>query len=163
MGCLVFFFIENFIACRSNPEETSISSVPPLVRKLPVNFQEAPNTCGPAALLSICKFYGIDTTEKEIALLAGTNQIGTSMYGLVQAAEKLGLKATGMELSLEELKSARKPLIAHVNGGHFVVVISFHEEQLTLIEPVLGVKSVSQVDFRRGWKGYVLLLEPRNK
>ena len=85
------------------------------------------------------------------------------MYGLVQAAEKLGLKATGMELSLEELKSARKPLIAHVNGGHFVVVISFHEEQLTLIEPVLGVKSVSQVDFRRGWKGYVLLLEPRNK
>ena len=65
-----------------------------------------------------------------------------------------------MELSLEELKGAKTPLIAHLNGGHFVVVVRFHKGQLTVIDPAKGVKSITPVDFRRNWQGYVLLLEP---
>ena len=75
-----------------------------------------------------------------------------------------------MELSLEELTGAKTPLIAHLNGGHFVVVVSVHKGQLTVIDPAKGVKSIAPVDFRRdasshlatrkGWQGYVLLLEP---
>ncbi len=162
IGCFVFFFLGSFTVGRIFRHLSSVSSMPPPARKLPVHFQSAPNTCGPAALLSICKFYGIDTTEKQIVSLAETNQTGTSLYGLAQAADFLGLKATGMELSLEELKVARKPLIAHLNGGHFVAVVSFHKENVTLVDPASGVKSVSLFSFRRFWKGYVLLLEPRN-
>ena len=138
--------------------------------KIRVHFQTAPNTCGPAALLSICEFYGIKTTEQAIATLAGTTPTGTSLHGLARAADSLGLKATGMELSLEELKGAKTPLIAHLNGGHFVVVVSVHKGELTVIDPAKGVKSVAAVDFcrnasshlatRKGWQGYVLLLEP---
>lgn len=131
-------------------------------QKIPFYFQSAPETCGPASLLSICRFYGIDTTEKQIVSLAGTDQAGTSFLGLAQAADFLGLEATGMELSPEELRTVGKPLIAHLNGRHFVIVVSLHKDYLTLIDPASGVRSVSFVDFCRGWEGNVLLLEPKN-
>ena len=148
------------LACQNNHEKPSAKSkqtqvlrqviLPPARGKIPVHFQTAPNTCGPAALLSICEFYGIKTTEQEIATLAG-NPTGTSLHGLAQVADSLGVKATGMELSLEELKGAKTPLIAHLNGGHFVVVVSVHKGQLTVIDPAKGVKSVAAVDFCRNW------------
>ena len=160
------FFIGGLLFCSvflvdcSNPDRPTAKPQQPQVRKIPVYFQSAPNTCGPAALLSICEFYGIKTTEQQIATLAGTTSTGTSLYGLAQAADSLGLKAAGMELSLEELKGAKTPLIAHLNGGHFVVVVSVHKGRLTVIDPAKGVKSVALVDFLREWQGYVLLLEP---
>ncbi len=166
----VLLFCSVFLVCCSNPDRPYAKPEPPQTRKIRVHFQTAPNTCGPAALLSICEFYGIKTTEQEIATLAGTTPTGTSLHGLAQAADSLGLKATGMELSLEELKGAKTPLIAHLNGGHFVVVVSVHKGQLTIIDPAKGVKSIAPVDFRRdasshlatckGWQGHVLLLEP---
>ena len=158
------------LACQNNSEKPYAKLAPPQTRKIRVHFQTSPNTCGPAALLSICEFYGIKTTEQEIATLAGTTPTGTSLHGLARAADSLGLKATGMELSLEELKGAKTPLIAHLNGGHFVVVVSVHKGQLTVIDPAKGVKSIAPVNFnrnasshlatRKGWQGYVLLLEP---
>ena len=160
------FFIGGLLFCSvflvdcSNPDRPYAKLEPPQTRKIPVHFQAAPNTCGPAALLSICEFYGIKTTEQEIATLAGTTPTGTSLHGLAQAADSLGLRAAGMELSLEELKGAKTPLIAHLNGGNFVVVVSVHKDQLTVIDPAKGVKSVTPVDFCRDWQGYVLLLEP---
>ena len=83
------------------------------------------------------------------------------MYSLAQAAKRLGLQATGMELSLEELKAAKKPLIAHVKKGHFVVVVSFYGGKLMLIDPAAGVKSVTIEEFSSGFKGYVLLFGPK--
>ena len=160
-ACLIVIGILSLcLGCQNSHENSSAKSKQTQVRKIPVHFQSAPNTCGPAALLSICEFYGIETTEQAIVTLAETTPTGTSLYGLAQAADSLGLKATGMELSLEELKGAKKPLIAHLNGGHFVVVVSVHKGQLTVIDPAKGVKSVAPVDFRRNWQGYVLLLEP---
>ncbi len=158
------------LACQNNHEKPYAKLESSQTRKIPVHFQSASNTCGPAVLLSICEFYVIKTTEQEIATLAGTTPTGTSLHGLARATDSLGLKATGMELSLEELMGAKTPLIAHLNGGHLVVVVSVHKGQLTVIDPAKGVKSVAAVDFhrnasshlatRKGWQGYVLLLEP---
>ena len=148
------------LACQNNSEKPYAKLEPPQTRNIRVHFQTAPNTCGPAALLAICEFYGIKTTEQEIATLAGTTPTGTSLHGLAQAADSLGLKATGMALSLEELTGAKTPLIAHLNGGHFVVVVSVHKGRLTVIDPAKGVKSIALVDFHHNWQGYVLLLAP---
>ena len=83
------------LACQNNYEKPYAKLEPSQVRKIPVHFQSAPNICGPAALLSICEFYGIETTEQQIATLAGTTPTGTSLYGLARAADSLGLKANG--------------------------------------------------------------------
>ena len=91
----VLLFCSVFLVCCSNPDRPYAKPEPPQVRKISVHFQTAPNTCGPAALLSICEFYGIKTTEQQIATLAGTTPTGTSLHGLAQAADSLGLKANG--------------------------------------------------------------------
>ena len=73
-----------------------------------------------------------------------------------------------MELSIDELKSAPKPLIAHVGSNHFVVVVSYTEDatsrmtarkgQFTVMDPAKGLTTLTCEDFRQSWTGYVALL-----
>gem|GEM_PF-4605818 len=50
--------------------------------------QSTTYNCGPAALATVIKAQGVPCTEMEIAKMAGTDESGTSMYGLIQAARK---------------------------------------------------------------------------
>lgn len=62
-------------------------------------------TCGPAALATVLNGMGMDATEDEIITLAGTEDGGTSMYGLEIAAQAEGLIAKGVNLSVNQLRS----------------------------------------------------------
>ena len=42
-------FCSAFLVCCSNPDRPYAKLEPPQTRKIPVHFQTAPNTCGPAA------------------------------------------------------------------------------------------------------------------
>ncbi len=64
-------------------------------RKYPVVRQYDQIDCGPAALLSVLKFWGGDSSIVHIRELANTDAGGTNMLGLVKAAEKLGFQAHG--------------------------------------------------------------------
>ena len=54
--------------------------------------------------LNVLGNFGINTTEEELANLAGTDESGTTMYGLAEAAKAKGLNAIGMKLSVDDLK-----------------------------------------------------------
>ena len=125
-----------------------------------VVLQRSPADCGPAALATIARHYNLDFQPQDIAKLAGTTDAGTTLYGLAQAANQMGLEATGMELSLIELQSAPLPLVAHVNGNHFVVVQSFEQDRLTLLDSAVGRREIDASAFQQIWKGYVLLIQP---
>lgn len=124
-----------------------------------VVLQSTPYNCGPAALATICRMWGREVSQEEIAKLAGTDSTGTTMLGLAQAAEALGLKATGLKLNFRELKEIKKPLIAFINKKHYVVVKEINEERLILLDPKEGRTSVPTKDFIKIWDGYVLVLE----
>ncbi|MEW6655110.1 MAG: cysteine peptidase family C39 domain-containing protein, partial [Bacteroidota bacterium] len=47
---------------------------------------------------------GFNSTEGELKVLAGTDTSGTPMHGLSEAAKAKGLSATGMKLSVDDLK-----------------------------------------------------------
>jgi predicted double-glycine peptidase len=47
---------------------------------------------------------GINVTEQKLMVLSVTDKLGTSMCGLVRAAQSKGLSATGMKLSVDDLK-----------------------------------------------------------
>jgi ATP-binding cassette subfamily B protein len=55
--------------------------------KFPVIRQYDQVDCGPAALLSVLKFWGGDSNIVHIRELANTDASGTNMLGLVQAAQ----------------------------------------------------------------------------
>lgn len=58
--------------------------------------------CGPACIATIAKQYGLKIPVSKIREAAGTDLEGTSVYGVVQAAEKLGFSTKAARVEEKE-------------------------------------------------------------
>jgi ATP-binding cassette subfamily B protein len=58
--------------------------------------------CGAACIATISKQYGLKIPISKIREAAGTDKQGTSVYGLIKAAEKLGFTAKGIKANKPE-------------------------------------------------------------
>ena len=88
--------------------------------------QYSVSDCGAACLTSVARYYRLRIPLWNIRQQAGTNRGGTSAYGLVQAAEKIGFDAKGVEIESSDLKEIPLPAIAFLkqpSGSHHFVVI----------------------------------------
>ncbi len=72
-------------------------------------------TCGPSALATILKSIGIYTSEAEIAQLSGTDETGTTLYGLKTAANAKGITAIAARLTIDKLQ-ANYLVVLTING-----------------------------------------------
>src|SRR5262249_8387056 len=99
--------------------------------------------------------------------LAGTDRIGTTLMGLLLAAEKLGSSARGVKGPFEALASVPLPAIAHVKTedglGHFVVLYKVKRNCVYIADPAKGREKISRDEFCRMWTGYLLLVVPQQK
>ncbi len=78
---------------------------------------------------------GINTSEMEIAELAGTDENGTLMYGLQHAAQVKGLNTIGMKLSLDDLKT-NNVVYLNIDGTfHYSVVREVSKGDVSLEDP----------------------------
>lgn len=121
--------------------------------------------CGPAALLSVLKFYGGDTSIVHLREQTNTDASGTNMLGLVKAAEKLGFHAYGATGEFEDLRKEEMPCIAHVildnRLQHFVVVYEIDANGVLLGDPGQGLYTLSKSEFLAIWRQKaVVLLKP---
>lgn len=120
--------------------------------------QTTARTCGPAALATLCQYRGIPATEAEIARLAGTTARGTSMWGLLRAAEQKGLAAEACRLTLGELRHAPKPALLFLRPGHFVLVTETGTDGVTVLDPSIGKRRLTPDELQRQWRGETLLV-----
>jgi hypothetical protein len=114
---------------------------------------------GPNALLAVCGILGVKTSSKEIAKLAGADEKGfTSMAGLKKAAEALGLKAEGVDITIDDLRKSKKLAIVLIPPDHYIVVVGFSDDKVVLIDPptTLGVVPIFNLDTL--WNGKALLI-----
>ena len=118
--------------------------------------------CGPAALLSVLRMLGGNTTLERVRQLAGTNAVGTSLFGLAGAAARLGLQASAVRGVFDELCSQPLPLIAHVvtpeGLAHFVVVLELTARGAFIADPSGCSYWSSREEFEAHWQGAALLL-----
>ena len=74
--------------------------------------------CGAACLSSVAAHYKLQLPIARIRQLASTDQKGTNVLGLIEAAERLGFQAKGVRGTVESLAKIPKPAIeigrAHV-------------------------------------------------
>ena len=70
----------------------------------------------------ITKFYGVPVGLARLRDLANTDQNGSSMWSLAQAAETLGFHSRGLQLSTEGLSAIQTPAIVLWEGFHYIVV-----------------------------------------
>jgi ATP-binding cassette subfamily B protein len=122
--------------------------------------------CGAACLASIAAHYKLGLPIARIRQLAGTDQKGTNLLGMMQAAEKLGFTARGVRAEEEALKNeAEFPAVAHVivkkRLHHFVVVYKVTEKYVQVMDPGTGkMEKRDWAQWREEWTGVLLLVAP---
>ncbi len=121
--------------------------------------------CGPRALAILCRRLGIPVTIEQLRRLAGTSAKGTSMEGLAKAAEALGLKAEGVQVSREALSTVPMPALAWTNGCHYIVVFGVQgdgDQATAQIEDPNQPheQTIAKEQLLRLCSGYLLLVHP---
>lgn len=121
--------------------------------------------CGAACLATISKQYGLQLPISKIREIAGTDNMGTNAYGMIQAAEQLGYTAKGVKGNHDALFSEFPlPAVAHVvvNGSllHYVVIHKITKKEITIANPAKGIVKYAPEEFFKIWTGVLILLVP---
>ena len=122
--------------------------------------------CGPACISTIARKYGLKISISKIREIAGTDSEGTSVYGIVEAAKKLGFSAKAVKVSNNEeiFEDLKTPLIAHVLIDnillHYVVIHKITKESILIADPAKGIVKYTPEEFFKIWTGILVLMVP---
>jgi len=131
--------------------------------KYPFIEQQSSSDCGAACLAMISQYWGKRFSLNRLRNLAGVDRVGASLKGLAQAAEALGYHARPVRASLSKVELQENPWIAHWEGVHYVVVWRVKGDRVLICDPAIGKRSLSRQEFKEGWTGYALLLNPTER
>ncbi|GIM48397.1 bacteriocin cleavage/export ABC transporter [Collibacillus ludicampi] len=121
--------------------------------------------CGAACLATIAKQYGLRLPISKIREMAGTDKQGTTVYGIIKAAEKLGFSAKGVRANIDSFfDEIPLPSIAHVvveqKLQHFVVIHSISKKEIIIADPAKGIVKYTPEEFFKLWTGILILIVP---
>lgn len=125
--------------------------------------------CGVAALAMLFKYFGTQVSLAKLRNLAKTNQMGTTILGLVKTAQKFGFetKAIKADMSLFKIKDLPIPFIAHVikneNLEHYYVVIRVTKNYIKIADPdpTTRIKKMTFDQFEKEWTGVSVFIAPK--
>ena len=124
--------------------------------------------CAAACIASIARHYGEDIPLSIIREASGTSQAGTSIKGILDAAQALGFRATGYksdEKALDKLQGLKEPAILHVVNDrgdlHFVVLYALDARRARVMDPARGkIIRMEKARLQEQWTGYLVILSP---
>ncbi|MDX2097878.1 MAG: cysteine peptidase family C39 domain-containing protein [Leptolyngbyaceae cyanobacterium bins.59] len=133
--------------------------------------QTSSSSCAPAALATLLRRWGLDATESEVARLAGTSRLGTSMPQLIIAARSLGFDGLELKPTWEQMQQINRPgilavwLLAGVHRlPHAVTLLALDQERATIADPANGrIYRLNRQQFARVWRQeYVPIFRPND-
>lgn len=124
--------------------------------------------CGAACLASVAEFYKLELPVAKIRQMASTDQKGTNVLGLIEAATKMGFSAKGVRGEFDALLDVPMPVIAHVIVKkvlhHYVVLYKVSDKQVEYMDPGDGqIHRVCPDAFKEMWTGVLVLLMPNGE
>lgn len=138
-------------------------------RKLKTDIKQHDITdCAAASICSIARHYGYDIPLTAIREASGTDSLGTSVKGVLDACSALGLKAAAYrspEKDVNALGEIGEPVILHtVNKRkdlHFIVLYGVRHGKCIIMDPAEGrhLKTGTE-ELRKQWSGIVITLSP---
>jgi len=94
-----------------------------LRNKFPIYIQHDEKDCGPTCIRIVSKYYKKEYSINYLRELSETTRIGTSLYSIGNAAEKIGFSTVGVQASFKQLvDEVTLPCVVHWDKKHFVVV-----------------------------------------
>ncbi|MBA4299560.1 MAG: peptidase C39 [Cyclobacterium sp.] len=124
--------------------------------------------CGAACLASVAAHYKLELPVAKIRQMASTDQKGTNVLGLIEAATKMGFSAKGVRGEFDALLDVPMPVIAHVIVKkvlhHYVVLYKVTEKLVEYMDPGDGqIHKVTPEAFKEMWTGVLVLLMPNEE
>jgi ATP-binding cassette, subfamily C, bacteriocin exporter len=124
--------------------------------------------CGAACLASVAAHYKLELPVSKIWQMASTDQKGTNVLGLIEAATKMGFSAKGVRGEYEALLDVPMPIIAHVIVKkvlhHYLVLYKVTEKVVEYMDPGDGqIHKVAPDVFKEMWTGVLVLLMPNDE
>jgi HlyB family type I secretion system ABC transporter len=129
-------------------------------QQYPFVKQQSKMDCGVACIAMISRYWGKRFSINQIRPLANVDRNGTSLWGLVTAAESLGFSTRPVKGTLDGLAQQPLPAIAHWQGNHYITVYAVKRRKVIVSDPAKGRLTLSHNQFQEGWTGYTLLLQP---
>jgi HlyB family type I secretion system ABC transporter len=130
------------------------------IRRYPFFAQQSASDCGAACLVMIGRYWGKRFSVNRLRDIANVDRNGASLRGLAAAAESIGFSPRPVKASLSKLAEQSLPAIAHWEGRHFIVVYEITRRHVVVGDPAIGQRTLSHAEFKAGWTGYTLLLQP---
>lgn len=114
------------------------------MKKYPIIQQHDSMDCGPTCLAMVCRYYGKYYELDRLRNMCNITNEGVSLYGISVAAEMIGFKTVGTQLTLYELSESKQlPCIIYWNQNHFVVLYRIKEKSKGLVffiaNPATGI------------------------
>jgi ATP-binding cassette, subfamily B, bacterial len=142
--------------------------------KFPFYRQADAMDCGPTCLKMIAKYYGKSFSLQSLRIKTEIGKDGVNVLGIHDAAESLGFRTRGVQLTFEQLKNdAVLPCVAYFGQDHFVVITKdINDKRIVIADPAEGIITIDKKLFLAKWinstykdeeLGVVLLLEPTPK
>ncbi len=129
-------------------------------RRVPVVLQLSNVECGAACLAMILNYYGRQTRIADVRQLCDSGRSGLTARAMKMAAQQYGLRATAYTVEPHDFAHIPLPAIAHWNFDHFVVVERWSPGRVDIVDPSLGRRRLTAVEFDAAFTGVVLTLEP---
>lgn len=113
--------------------------------------------CGPTCLRMIAKFHGRNFSLQKLREISGISRNGVSLYGIGQAAEKIGFRSLGAKITMDQLFIIEHPCILHWRQKHFVVLFKvtksiFGKSRIFHIaDPARGIIKYQEAEFKKNW------------
>lgn len=124
--------------------------------------QRDQSDCGVACLASLMKYFGSDISLEKLREVSGTSKEGTTLLGLYQAANEIGLNAEGFEAEIKHLKDLEQPAILHVilegKLQHYVILYAFENDHFIISDPARGILKLKEAELEEIWQSKALLL-----
>jgi len=121
---------------------------------------QTPAGCGPKSLYAVCSHLGMNVSQEQILRIMGDHADVSSLADLQEAANHLGLKAVGMNATIQDLQGSKPLGILHVEGFHFIAVVGYRPHGLVVVDPASSSYPEEQVlsypTLQRVWDGRVL-------
>ncbi|WP_282043938.1 peptidase domain-containing ABC transporter [Winogradskyella flava] len=143
------------------------------MKKFPHYKQAEQKDCGPTCLKIIAKHYKKTIAIQKLRAVSETTREGSSLLGLSEASEDIGLRTLGVKLTLQSLSEAPLPCILHWNKNHYVVLYKIKKGIYYISDPAHGLLTYNKDEFLKYWignnatekteEGIALLVEPTAK
>ena len=131
-----------------------------LTRRYPFFMQQSGSDCGAACLIMVGRYWGKRFSINRLRDITNADRNGASLRGLAAAAESIGFSPRPVKATLDKLAKQSLPAIAHWEGKHYIVVYAVTRDRVIVADPAIGQRTLTHAEFKAGWTGYTLLLQP---